>query len=361
MNVGIIFGGPSVEHDISVITARQVYMSLDKKKYNIIVIYYSKDKKFYLVKNFASIQKFNEDINLLEEVDITRLGVKKRGNFRKLISIDTFVCAFHGKNTESGELAGFFQTLGIPYTSSSVIGASIGQDKIIMKKILMYDNINTLPFVEIRKSDFVSDEKKIIDKIIEMDYPLIVKPSNLGSSIGINIVSSTTELVKMLNYAFKYDEYVLVEKCLTNYREFNCAIFQGKVSKIEEVKNNNRLYSFNDKYMSNKERQMLTDDDKELEDKIIDLTIKTSKSLRNDSIARVDFLYDIDKDIIYVNEINTIPGSLSFYLFEEVGIYFSDLLDLLIVNSFKKNYNLELLQNTYTSEVLNNSNQRNMK
>lgn len=353
MNIGIVFGGPSVEHDISIITASQIYASINKKKYNVMLIYYSKDKKFYEVPNFDCVENIVRDIKLLEEITINRLGAKKTGKFRKTKRIDCFLCAFHGKNTEGGELAGFFEVLGIPYTSNSVLGASLGQDKIVMKKVLKSDGIPVIQFREVNRREFNENIDIIFEKISTLKYPLIIKPSMLGSSIGIKIVNDEKELIKGLNFAFKYDNYVLVEEALGKYREFNCAIFKNKVSKIEEVVVKNGIFTFEDKYQDHLSDHILPAViNKELEEEIYELTRKVSDSLRNESLARIDFLYDLEKEKLYVNEINTIPGALSYYLFEENGIYFDELIDLLIDNAIKRDYNNKNLINTFNSNVL---------
>ena len=317
MKVGIVFGGPSVEHDISIITASQILASINPKKYKIIPIYYSKDKKFYEVKNFDSLKKWTGDIKLLQEIPINRLQGKKKGKFGTIKYVDCIISAFHGKNTEGGELAGLFEVLDIPYSSNSILGASLGQDKIVMKKVLKSDQINVLKFVDLSYDEYTKNEEKSIEKIEQINYPLIVKPSMLGSSIGIKKVDNKNELKKALNLAFKYDEMVIIEECLSDYREFNCAIFNDILSEVEEVKVKNAIFTFKDKYQSHESEHILPAMiDEKLKNEIYEMTKQTSISLRNESIARIDFLYDNIEKKLYVNEINTIPGALSYYLFE---------------------------------------------
>lgn len=362
MVVGLVFGGPSVEHDISLITASQIYASIDKKKYTILPIYYSKNKTFHIFKKMPSIRELSGGIKLSEEVTINRLGAKKGGKFGKIISLDCVVGAFHGKNTEGGELAGFFETLGIPYSFNSVLGASIGQDKIIMKKVLKNDQISILPFVSFSSKEFKENEHKIIEEINELKYPIIIKPSMLGSSIGIKKINDESELKKAINNALKYDDFIIVEKALENYREFNCAIIENLLSDVEEVVVNNDIFTFEDKYQTKESKHILPAEIPiELQDEIYDLTVKTSNSLRNESIARIDFLYDNNEKKLYVNEINTIPGALAYYLFESKGIYFDELLDKLINLTMKRDYKKKLLLNHFNSNVLNNQNGLKMK
>ena len=362
MNVGLVFGGPSVEHDISIITATQIYASIDKKKYTILPIYYSKNKTFHLLKKMPCANNFQEGVKLSEEVFITRLGVKIKGKIAKIKPLDCIVGAFHGKNTEGGELAGFFETLGIPYSFNSVLGASIGQDKIIMKKVLKNDEIPVLPFIEISYEKYIKNEEEMISKITNLSFPVIVKPSMLGSSIGIKKVYNEIELKKALNNAFKYDEFLIVEKALTKYKEFNCAIMENLLSDIEEVEVNDEIFTFEDKYQTKKSKHVLPAlIDNKLKEEIYDLTLKTSNSLRNESIARIDFLYDLEENKLYVNEINTIPGALSYYLFESKGIYFDQLLDKIIMLTMKRDYKKKQLLNSFSSSVLENNTGLKMK
>lgn len=362
MTVGIVFGGPSVEHDISIITAIQIYASIDKKKYTILPIYYSKNKTFHIIKNMASVQDCIQGIKVSEEVTISRLGVKLRGDFRKIKPLDCVIGAFHGKNTEGGELAGFFETVGIPYSFNSVLGASIGQDKITMKKVLKNDEIPVLPFVEISYKKYIENEEEVLEKIDQLSYPVIIKPSMLGSSIGIKKVSNKNDLKKALNNAFKYDEYLIVEKALIRYKEFNCAIIENLLSDIEEVEVEDEIFTFEDKYQTKKSKHILPAKIcKELQDDIYELTKRTSESLRNESIARIDFLYDLEENQLYVNEINTIPGALSYYLFESKGIYFDELLDKLITLTMKRSYKKKQLITHFTSTVLEKNNGLKMK
>lgn len=362
MIVGLVFGGPSVEHDISVITAYQIYTSINQKKYTILPIYYSKNKTFHILRNFASIDEFVEGIKLLEEVTINRLGVKKRGKFGRIISLDCVIGAFHGKNTEGGELAGFFETLGIPYSFNPVLGASIGQDKIIMKKVLKSDEIPVLNFVSFSYQEYQENEEKINQKIDSLNYPIIVKPSMLGSSIGIKKVYDKKDLKKTLNFAFKFDDYLIVEKALENYKEFNCAIIENTLSDIEEVLVKDDIFTFEDKYQTKKSEHILPAQiSRELKEEIEQLTIRVSKSLRNESIARIDYLYDLDQNKLYVNEINTIPGALAYYLFESKGIYFDELLDKLVTLTMKRDYKKKQLLNHFESTVLNKNKGLKMK
>ena len=355
MVIGLVFGGPSVEHDISIITAIQIYASINHKKYTVLPIYYSKNKTFHILKKLGCVRDFQEGIKLSEEVTINRLGLKKGVNFGKIIPLDCVIGAFHGKNTEGGELAGFFETLGIPYSFDSVLGASIGQDKVTMKKVLKNDQIPVVDFVSFSSLEFAKNEEEIISKINQLNYPIIIKPSMLGSSIGIKKIDDENELRKALNFAFKYDDYIIVEKALKNYKEFNCAIIENILSDIEEVEVNNQIFTFEDKYQSKKSKHILPAQiNEQLKQEIYALTIKTSNSLRNESLARIDFLYDIDENKLYVNEINTIPGALAYYLFESKGIFFDELLDRLINLTMKRDYKKKQLLNHFNSSVLEN-------
>ncbi len=360
MNVVVLFGGNSVEHEISIITGIQVLKSIDKKKYNVIPVYLTKANKFMIGKNFDCIETFTRDDIISEEIIITQSGLKKRGKISKEIPVDVFVCAFHGYGVESGEISGFLDILDIPYTSCGVMGASLGQDKIIMKKVLQSSDIPFVPYLYYDEDEWVEKRDYILQEIGAFGYPIIVKPSNLGSSIGIKIASSEEEAILALRNGFKYDKRILIERALEDYREFNCAICGKVLSSVEEVITENDFLTFQDKYESQKSSHILPAEiTSDLEAEILKLTKDTYKTLLCEGVARIDFLYDNIENKVYVNEINTIPGALAYYLFEDKGIYFDELLDKLIDQAFIKHHQKKKLITSFISNALNQKGQKN--
>ena len=353
MNVAVIFGGNTVEHEISILTGIQILNSIHPKKYHVIPLYLNKQNKFMMGENFNSVDTFLRDDVILEEVTLTQAGVKKRGKFSKIIPIDVVINAVHGVGAESGELAGFLSILNIPYTSSDVLGASIGQDKITFKKILSYDKIPTLPFLSYEEKDFFQRKDEIIEEIISFSLPIIVKPSNLGSSIGIKKVENKEDIQLALHQAFKYDKRVLIEPLLQDVKEFNCAVIDDLVSCVEEVCTSNSFLTFQDKYEQSLSQHILPANiNNDLENEIMELAKKVYNITQNKGVVRIDFLYDNNENQLYVNEINTIPGSFAYYLFEDKGIYFDELIDILIEKALKDDYEKKQKIKSFSSNAL---------
>ena len=352
MRVAVVFGGSSVEHEISIITGMQVLASINKTKYKVYPVYLTKDNKFMMGKKLHMLETYKQDKIKMNEVVFTRNKILT--NFSS-IPIDVVITCVHGRGVEGGELAGFFETLQIPYTSCDVLTASICQDKITTKKLLSYEQIPIVKFIGIAYSDWINNRDDVLNEIKFLNYPLIGKAANLGSSIGIEYISSPNQLEKAIIALFKYDDRILIEEALTDFREFNCSIIdKDVVSVIEEVNTSNDLLTFNDKYEESKAyRTIPAKIDIELEKLIIDTTKNVAQIINNKGVSRIDYLFDTNNDMLYVNEVNTIPGSLSYYLYEDKGIYFDDLLDLLIDRAIKNKFLKKQKINTFSSNVLN--------
>jgi len=352
VNIAVVFGGSSVEHEISILTGMQIIAALNKTKYNYIPIYLTKNNVFTTGKDFDKVETFKNNNVKMQEVFFTRHGLKK--GF-KTISIDAVICAVHGRGLEGGELAGFFEILDIPYTSCEVLEASVAQDKITMKKILSYEGLPTVNFVGFTNSEWKGMRQEIIRKCNDLSYPLIVKPATLGSSIGIERIEKADELVNKVAKAFRFDERVIVEEVITKMREFNCAIINDDIpSAIEEVITENAILTFSDKYEESQSKRIIPAQIEEnLKKDIVKLTKKVARILNNKGVIRIDYIYDLDKEMLLINEINTIPGSLAYYLYEDTGLFFDELLDKLIENAVKYKYLKYQKINSFKSNVLN--------
>ena len=366
--IGVFFGGKSVEHEVSIISALQVIENLDKEKYDIIPIYISKDNKFYSSEFLSDINRYkdlDEIVRLSDEVYFTHengslLVNKKDGIFKKvLFKIDIVFPVVHGLNVEDGTLEGFLEMYNIPYVGCDVCSSAVGMNKIIFKKVLESSNIPVVEYDTLNISEFEQDSKKAFEKIKhKLSLPIIVKPANLGSSVGIEIIKDEKEFVPKMQQVFEFCENVLVERCITNLREINCSVVgdfsSQEVSVLEEPIKEDEILSYKDKYLGNGKggklskmggkscgmasltRKIPAQLDKDQEDEIYNLAKNTFKLLNCEGILRIDFILDGDNDKIYVNEINTIPGSLSFYLWEPKGIKFSELLDRAIRIAIKR-------------------------
>ena len=350
-NIAVVFGGKSVEHDISIITGLGVIKNLSVK-YNIVPIYINKKGDWFTGENLKQAQSFTGDFKAKSCVilpDKPFLFVKS-GLIMRKIKIDCAVLALHGGIYEGGAIAGIFELSNIPTTSADLTSSSVCMDKVLTKLILNSLNISTPKFVW---GENIQDIKSEIGKS-DLDFPLIVKPARAGSSIGIKIVKAKKDLEQAIQYAQHFDKKVIVEECLQNFRELNISIFKMdknlKCSAIEEVFCN-KLFGFEEKYVSRDiERKVPADLTDEQIEKIEFYAKQVYSALGLNGVVRIDFLM-CDGEI-YLNEINTIPGSMAFYLWRSKGISFSKLLSLNIENAILQFKQKQEITYEYNSNVL---------
>ncbi len=358
-NIIVLFGGNSVEKDISVITAIQVINALDKEKYCVIPVYITSDNRFLVNKDFNMLETFKNKVDGRDVYFISKgnkVYLQNDSLFRKKREVDFVILAVHGKGAEDGTVAGFLETLGVPYSACRVLTSSIFQSKHITKVLLDYYKINNIEYLSILESEWVEKSNDCLEKIKKLGFPVMVKACSLGSSIGIFKVSTEEDLFWALNACFKYDNEVLVEKCLTNYKEFNQAILGEVVSEIEEIKGMKDFLTFSNKYEGKEVERVFPAifTDISLKEEITKTTKKIAKYFNIKGVIRVDYLYDCENHKLYVNEINTIPGSLAFYLFKDFD--FSSFLDKLIQDGIKKRYLDKLKISTFKTNILKNFN-----
>ena len=356
----IVYGGKSVEHDISIITALQV-MKFLPKQYDFLPIYIDKNgiwwtadnlNEIRIYSNFEKLSKRRKQVTFI--MGENKVIVKKNGKFSQVFEVFSVLNCCHGNIGEDGSLQGVFKTCGIAHTSPSVVSSAICMDKVFMKDILFANDIETPKYQSIHKCAFENSKDKESKRIEEkIKYPVVVKPANLGSSIGISGCKTAQELSNALALAFQFDEKVVVEEMVENLKEFNCACFFYKgqyiVSDANEVKNKSEIYSFGDKYLSSTVENKKAD--KNLTKKIRALTERVYNLFECKGIVRVDFLYDEKKKILYVNEVNTIPGSLAFYLFKDIA--FKELIISVIEQSKLNAEEERKLIKTFESDALN--------
>ena len=386
LSVAVFMGGQSCEHEISCITANQVLKALDEEKYDIIPVYVAKNndlytgEKLFELKNYYDLDAMCNDLDkVCLYKDNNKTYIKPiSGLFAKARTIDVAFLAMHGTGGEDGSLQGFMELLDIPYTSSNVLGSAIGQDKVIMKEVLEYERIPILPWFYVFSSDIDEQIKSIERKAAEIGYPLIVKPANLGSSIGIEIVHKKSELYDKLKEAANYDSKLCIEKMVTELKEVNISVMgntnEAQLSAIEEVMKNDELLSFKDKYESNgggkkgggklkttaskgmasTSRKIPAQLTKKQEKEVKEATLKSFKALNANGTVRIDFIIDDSTGEVYVNEINSIPGSLAFYLWKEVGIDFTKECDILIDNALKMYREKKKMTRSFDTNILSN-------
>lgn len=350
-NIIIIYGGISCEHDISIITALSAYNAISTSENNYILVY-MKNGLFYAGDKLKDINSYiNFDSKSVKEVVFKKQTMLYKSVFKKPIKIDCALMCNHGGEGENGSLSGFFEVNNIPYTASGVFGSSICMDKVFSKLMLEKYKIPVVSYRIYRKNDS-------IEKLEELGYPMIIKPANLGSSVGIAYANNIDELMAGLEFALQFDEKLLVESALTNFEEYNCAAVQGDdgiiVSEIERPVFNKEYLNFYDKYVSSTDirREINPDIDKKIRDKIIKTTEDVYSLLELKGIVRIDYLYSNNR--LYVNEVNTIPGSLAFYLFKAKGYEFREIIKLSIENAISTFNRKQFLIKDFSSSVLEN-------
>ena len=391
IKVGVLFGGKTVEHEISIISAIQAMGYLDRNKYDVIPIYITKNNEFYVGEEVGKIESYT-DINSLIK-NSQRVIMVRDDNKVNLIKypqkmfskgvVDYIDIAFpvvHGTNVEDGTLQGFLKMFNIPYVGCDVLSSAVGMDKYVMKTVLKDNGIPVLDCKCYTAKQYDENEEAIIEEIEKaIGYPLIVKPVNLGSSIGISKAENRTELYDSLDTAFRYATKVLVETAVQNLKEINCSVLgdyeDAEASECEEPVSSDKILTFTEKYigdgsakgakgakggvkssgskgMATLKRKIPADITAEQRDTIRDLAVKAFKCLGCGGVSRIDFMMDTKTGNIWLNEINTIPGSLSFYLWEPVGVKYTELLDRMISLALKREREGENITYTFDSNVL---------
>ena len=378
IKLGVIFGGETVEHEVSIISALQAIKNIDRTKYDVVPIYISKDRIWYYgnilkdvdtYKDFSSVKKYLKEVTLCKKDDRFVL-INTRGIFRKEIDeLDVILPVVHGNNVEDGSLAGYLDTVGIPYVSSRVLGSALGQDKVVMKQVMTSCDIPVVDYVWFYDTEYLSESDEILKKIKKMGYPVIVKPSTLGSSIGISKAHDEKEVKNAIDEAIEYDTKIVVEKAVDNLLEVNASVLgnyeTAKVSPLEEVMGEDEILSYQDKYLSGSKtksggskgmastnRIIPARISEKLTKDIQDTALKTFKALNLSGVCRIDFLIDKDSKKYYVNEPNTIPGSLSYYLWKEDNLEYKDLLNEMINLCIKEYKNRNRKTRSFTSNIL---------
>lgn len=370
-NVIVLFGGKSVEHDISIITGVQTLNAINKRKNNIIPIYITKNGEFLSSEAFFNIKTFsNNNLNKInyKKVILTNdsyLYFYKGKKLKQWSKVDFAFLATHGGLGENGELQGFLDVCNIAYSSSNVLSSSIGMNKLVAKQILSSQQINQANYFAVNQKDFNKNTKIISQKVKEMGFPIIVKPASLGSSIGISFCKTLKNVKNAISFAFLFDKTVIVEKAVENLREFNISAigneFECELSDIEEVLIKKDILSFENKYlnkessskgMENTTRNFPAEINYELEKTIKDVANKVYFLLNCKGVVRFDFLVNDKTQEVYFNEVNTIPGSLSNYLWTKKGYNFERLLDKIMDYCLESKKNKESKVSNFSSNVL---------
>lgn len=348
LNIGVIFGGKSVEHEISIISAIEAMANFDDNKYKVIPIYIDKDNTWYTGEHLKDILHYR-DINLVKryakKVSLVKRGksfiLESQGFFKKNICvIDIVMPVGHGSYLEDGSLQGYLNMLGVPFIGSSVLASAIGQDKVVQKQLLEFNKIPICNYVWFYDYEYEKNKKEVLGRIATLNYPLYVKPSSLGSSIGITLVKDEKDLNKAIKEAMQFDRKILVEEQVKNVKEANISVLgtveKQSVSEIEEINTNEEFYSFKEKYVDGYRKTCKKNEkckpliSKEMMEDMKSYALKTFKVIGASGVARIDFLIDDKNKKIFVNEINTIPGDLSSYLWMAKKVSQPELIENLI-------------------------------
>ena len=375
-NLAVIFGCRTVEHEVSIISAVQAMHSLDKEKYNIIPLYVTKSGETYTgdsmmkideFKNTAALLKKSSPVSLIKSGEQVFVHFLDNKLFKKKddIALDVALPIVHGTNCEDGTVSGLLEFLGLPYVGCNILSAAVGMDKAIFKDVLAAAKLPVLPCIKFSSREFSAKSEEILAKIEAFcGLPAIVKPVNLGSSIGISKADTLDELKAAVKLAVSFSDKVLVEKAVENLREINCSVLgdsdEAIASVCEEPFMHDKILSYNDKYMGNSGskgmaslgRKLPADISEELSEKIKEISIKVFKCIDASGVVRIDYLLNDKTGEVYVNEINTVPGSLAFYLWEASGIKYPELLDRLISLAFKRQRNRDNLTFTVKTNIL---------
>ena len=379
-NVAFFYGCRSVEHEVSIISAVQAMRAVDREKYDITPVYVTKDGEMYTGNCLFEIEEYRnlsdllskcQKVNFLRENGAVVMTEQTKKLFQKpkSVRIDVAFPVVHGTNCEDGTIQGFFEYLNLPYVGCDIISSAVGMDKAVFKDVLKSAGLPVLDCICIRAKEYLTDKQKFQDEIEEkIGFPLIIKPVNLGSSVGISKVNTKEQLDDAVMLALSFTDRILAEHAITSLREINCSVLgdadECTASVCEEPFMNDEILSYEDKYMGNSKnggqskgmaslgRKIPADLSEEKAEEIRSLACKTFKAIGANGVVRIDFMIDTETDKVYANEINTIPGSLAFYLWEASGVKYPELITRLIDLAFKRQRSRNNITYTIDTNIL---------
>lgn len=383
IHVAVLFGGKSVEHEVSVISALQAIQSMNKDKYAVYPIYITKKNELYWgedldkieeYKNIPALLQKSTKINIVTDGSKTYLVPQQQKRFSKAKPIACIDVAFpivHGTNVEDGALQGFLKTLNLPFVGCDVLASAICMDKFAMKIMLKEAGFPVLDGIRFTAQDYKNEEKILADTEIRFGYPVIVKPVDLGSSVGISKAENRQELEDALELAFQFADKILIEPAVVNLKEINCSVLgdytAAEASELEEPISADKILSYKDKYMdggkktggskgmSSLKRKIPAEIPAETAEKIKEIAVNAFKYLDCNGVVRIDFLMDSKTGEFWINEFNTIPGSLAFYLWEPKGVSYTNLLDRLISLALKRQRGNEEITYSFDTNILSSA------
>ena len=367
-----------MEHEISVISALQAINAFDKEKYNIVPIYISKQGRWYTGQNLLDIRNYRDMKKVTEEAEEVfmrpeygdfNLYKVNTGLFSKknpvAAELHVAIPVLHGTNGEDGVFEGLLETIGIPFAGCNTLSSANGMDKITMKMILREEGIPVVDYVWFTDRQWNSGRDALVEKIEKkLGYPVIVKPANLGSSVGIGTAANRQELIAKIDNAEKFSQRIIVEHMIEQLKEINCSVLgdadDHQSSVCEEPIKTGKFLSYEDKYMGgtktnagmqSSDKRIPADLPESVSEEIRRIAGETFRVLSCHGVSRIDVMIDEKDGKIYVNEINTIPGSLSFYLWEASGISFTQLMVRLVALALKRKRAIDRKTFTYDRNI----------
>lgn len=376
-NIGVFFGGRSTEHEISVISASQAMAAIDREKYDVTPIYISKQGKWYTGSELMELKNYKDPKSLVakcKEVymqptygDYNLYDCKRSlfGGNGVVTKLDVVIPVLHGSNGEDGIFEGVLESIGIPFAGCNTLASANGMDKITMKMILAAGGVPVVPYVWFTDKEWFSKRDELVNRVESvLGYPVIVKPANLGSSVGIGSAHNREELIEKVADAERYSTRIIVEHLLGDMQEINCSVLGDcddyRTSVLEEPIKSADFLTYEEKYMGGgkgakgmqrSQKRIPAELPEDVTKRIQFLAGETFRLLSCHGVSRVDVMIDKTDEQIYVNEINTIPGSLSFYLWEATGIPFSKLMDTLVELAVKRKRQSEMKTVSYDQNI----------
>ncbi len=382
IQLGVMFGSRSCEHEVSIISAVQLMRAADRQTYDVIPIYISKKGEWFTgdpLFDIATYTPFDENRKGIRRVQLDLTAGSRalitreqgKGLFAKeqqviVARLDCVIPVFHGLHGEDGTVQGLLELCNIPYASSGVGASAVGMDKVYMKLFFQGCGFPVLPGRWFLRADWEKNPEEVMNDIEKnLPYPVFVKPASLGSSIGVTRANDRASLKEALELAFEFDRKTLVEKGLCEPLELNCSVLgydgEAEASEIEMPISGGDLLTFMDKYGSNSTKGMASlkrvlpaPIEPELKEHIQKLSVDIFKAMDCKGVVRIDYMFDAPSQELYITEINTIPGSLAFYLWEACGLTYAKLIDRMVECAMKAEQDKEENNYAYTSDILKN-------
>ncbi|MBN1564017.1 MAG: D-alanine--D-alanine ligase, partial [Anaerolineae bacterium] len=384
--VGVIFGSRTVEHDVSIVTAQQVMQALSPQKYEIVPVYITRDGKWITGDALRDLKNFQND-NLTELMGIKETSLAPDTQYRGLITppiagrfgknqvqkLDVVFPVLHGTHGEDGTLQGLLELADLPYVGAGVMAAAVSRDKGMLKAVLSYHGIPVIKHVMIARHEWIANANAVLERIAStLTYPVFVKPATLGSSVGVARAADADQARNYINVAANFDRRILVENAVEGAIEINCAVLGNteiKPSVLEQPISLEEFLTYEEKYMRTEgpagmkgaDRKIPAPISDELTQRIQQMAVEAFKAVDGRGTARVDFLVREDADEVYLNEINMIPGSLAFYLWQESGMTAGEVVDRLIELAFDAHAEKRKTMYNYKTNLLAHAAARGLK